>query len=76
VPQRTDLERLNRKFQVVDRTGGRREMKDAVQIPLNVYELGNIVFDEMEALARVEMLDVFPRTRNEVVHPNHVMAVL
>src|SRR5207245_1388781 len=71
-----DLERLDRFFQIVDRTGGRREMQDVVECTFAVNVIRDVVFDEREPIAADQMLDIRGTARDQVVHADHFMAAI
>src|SRR5207247_5229295 len=72
---RADLERVQREPQVVDRARGAGEMEDEVDGLLDEERLGQILVDEDEVGAVLDVLDVLQRARVEVVDADHAMAL-
>ena len=73
--ERANLQRGNRKIEVIDRTRRRREVKDEVDLARQINEIADIVLDEMKVLVAGEMLDVGDVSGEQVVHPDHLMSL-
>ena len=67
-PQRSDLQRWNRVFEIIDRTCGRRKMKDKVHSARHKNEFRNVVPDESKILVSGKMFNVVRRPRNKVIN--------
>jgi hypothetical protein len=74
-PERTDLEGLDRKLQVVDGRGGGGEVEDRVERPFHRDELRHVVPDEPEPFLSLEVRDVAQVPGHEVVHGEDLVAL-
>src|SRR5438445_13874254 len=72
----TDLERLNRFFQVIDGAGRRGEMQNVIERTLDVDVIGDIVLDEAESAPAQQVLDVGGTSGDEIIHADDFMTAL
>ena len=70
------LERVEREAQVVDRAGGAGQVEDEVHRLVDEPGLRQVLVDEDEVGAVLDVLDVLERARVEVVHAHHAVALL
>lgn len=70
------LQGLDRDLEVVDGRGGGGEVQDVVQVPRHVHVLGYVVVVELELLQFEQVLYVFEVPGDQVVHPDHVVALV
>src|SRR5207248_3432829 len=73
--ERSDLQRLDGKLEIVDRARRRSEVQYPVEGPCDIGVLGDVVAYEEEAIVADEMRDIVRASRNEVVQPHDRMAV-
>ena len=58
-PERAHLQRRDRQFEIIDRAGRGREMKDVIDLFFRQKnEVGNVVLDEPEIFVAGQMTDV------------------
>ncbi len=74
--QAAHLQRLDGQFQVVHRAGRAGKVEHCVQIALNIDVIGHIVLDEMKALMTGQVGNVVCVACDQVVHRDHMMALL
>ena len=74
-PEAPDLERLDRKVQVIDRARWRREVQDTVDVIVDVERLRHVVLDQAESVEGREKLRVVTRSGDEVVDADHLVAI-
>src|SRR5207249_10113611 len=67
--ERADLEGLDRQFQIVDRARRAREVEHALEWPLHLDEVGDVVQDQLKAGVALQVVEVRPVAGDEVVHP-------
>ena len=72
--ERTDLERLDRQFQIINRAGGRCEVPDVLHRLVEKKEFCEILLDEFEVRIAAERRDVAHRAGDEIVNANDLMA--
>jgi hypothetical protein len=68
--QRTDLEGLDRLFQIVHRAGQGSQVQHGIQRPRNVDVMGYIMFDEHEIIVPGQVSDIVYAAGAQVVHGN------
>jgi hypothetical protein len=66
--RRTDIQGLDRMFQVIHRAGERGQMKYAVDLAIQMQGLGNVVFDKVKGWIREKMLNVFPMAGDQIIY--------
>ena len=69
--QRTDLQRLDRQFEIINRAGRRGEVPDIVHGFIEKDEFGDILLDEFEVPVAAQMGDVVHAAGDEVINANH-----
>src|SRR5204863_2847408 len=74
--ERSDFQRLDRLLEVVDGTRGRCEVQYVIERAVDVDVVGDVVFDEAEAVAAEEVLDVFRIAGDEVVHADDFVSAI
>ena len=67
----TDLQCLDGQLEVIHRTRGAREVEHAVQWPLQLDEVGDVVEDELEVAVTFQVGEIGRRARDEIVHADH-----
>ena len=67
-----DLQRRERRAQVVDRACESRQVEEVVDRPVDVDRLDDVVVEERELVA-LDVRDVLERARLEVVDADHPM---
>ena len=72
--QRTDLQRLDREFEVINRAGGRGEMPDVIDRAVEKQILRDILLDEFVVRVAGQVRDVVDRSRDKIINSNHAMA--
>ena len=73
--QAPDLEGLDGELEVVHGARGGREVEHAVEGACNRNMVRHVVLDEFEGGVPLEVGDVPRAARDEVVHPDHLVAV-
>ena len=71
--QRSDLERLDRQLEIVDRGGGRREVQERIERSGQEDVLRDVVLDELEPGIPGKVLDVPDVARDQIVEPDHLV---
>src|SRR5437762_2828252 len=73
-PERSNLQRLNWQFQVVNRAGWRREVPDIIHGAIEKNKLGHILLDEAKVPVPSQVRDVVHAASDEIVNRNNLMA--
>ena len=73
--ERTDLERLDRQLEIIDRAGRRGEMENDVHRAGKIDVLRDIVVDELEFRIAREVGDIVGVARDEIVDGDDAMAL-
>ena len=73
-PERADLQRLDGKFQVVRRAGGRGEMQHGVHVAGDIDDAGHVLTGEAEARMREQVGDVRFGAGEEIIEAEDVPA--
>jgi hypothetical protein len=73
-PKTTNLQRLDRHLQIVDRASRTSKMQDIVQLARDMDKLAYVVVVEGEILFGKKMLDISKITRYQVIHRHHFVA--
>ena len=72
--ERADFERGDRQFQVIDRAGGRSEMKNVIEFFFRQEnETRDVVFDEGEILVAGEVFDVLEIAGDKIIDRDDAM---
>ena len=74
--ERSDFQRLNWQFQVVDRAGWRRKVPDIIHRAIQKNKLGHILLDEPKAPVASQVRDVVHAASDEIVNDNDFVAPL
>ena len=72
--QRTDLQRLDRQLEVINRAGRRGEMPDVIDRAVQEDELGHVLLDEFEIPIAAQVGDVVHAAGDEVVDADDLVA--
>src|SRR5262249_47203370 len=72
-PQRTDLQRWNRVAQIIDRTGGRGEMENIVNLAVDLDRVRDVVAYEAESRMRAQRFQVALASGDEIVDTDDLM---
>ena len=72
--ERTDLERLNRQFQIINRAGGRREVPDVIHRLVEKEEFGDVLLDEFEVRVAGQMGNIVHRAGDKIVNADDLVA--
>src|SRR6185503_5318266 len=70
-----DLERLDGQLEIVDGARGRSKVEHAIEGPLDIEIVGDIVLDEPKPVVPHQVSYVLRAARDEVVRADDVMAV-
>src|SRR5471032_3116524 len=73
--ERAHLQRGNRQVEIIDRAGGRREVKHEIHATRDEDELRDVVLDEVKALVPREVLDVAGVSRDQIVDCDDAMTL-
>ena len=73
--ERTDLERLDRQLEIIDRAGRRGEVENIVHRAGEIDELRHIMLDELKSRVAREMRDIIGIARDEVVDGDDAVAL-
>jgi hypothetical protein len=73
--QGADLQRRDRMAQVIDGTGGRREMQNDIHRPVDFDRVGDIVPDEREAGVGAKMLDILQASGDQIIDDDDLAAI-
>ena len=68
-----DLQRLDRQLEIVDRTGGAREMQHAIERPFDLDVARDVLVGEPEARMRGDVRQVRRIAGDVIVHSQHVV---
>ena len=71
--ERTDLQRLDRDFQIINRAGGRGEMPDVIHRPIQENKFGDVLLDEFEIRVAAQVRDVVHRARDEIINADDLV---
>ena len=71
--ERADLQRRNRQLEIIDRAGGRREMKDVIHFVRQENVVGDVLLDEPVILVARRVLDVREVPGDEIVDRDDAM---
>src|SRR2546427_3799788 len=71
--ERSDLQRLNWQFQVINRAGWRREVPDIIHRAIEKNKPGHILLDEPKAPVASQVRDVVNAASDQIVHGNDFM---
>jgi hypothetical protein len=72
--QRSDLQRRDRQFQIIDRAGGGSEVKNVIDFLFgHKNEIRNVMFDELEILVPSQVPDIRGISRDQIVDGNNPM---
>ena len=71
--ERTDLERLDREFEVIDGAGRAGEVEHVVDRIADLQRVGDVVADELEARIAPERVEVFEVAGEQVVDGDNLV---
>jgi hypothetical protein len=72
-PRRARFKRFDWMSQVVNRAGKRCQMKNAIDLAADLYWLANVALDELDSSFSLEMGNVLPISRDQIVYRNDFM---